>query len=129
VIDKCDNKKQSELTTCTADKSPVLTSNCQLHQLFIVMTENGLKTGVYQLMKELSGRWEMIGARCWLFGKDTNSSEHNCQNYATSGWILAIFAAVVQRDRRTVPPSMEGQGALGAMMGACPIPDVDGRDG
>ena len=29
---------------------------------------------------------------------------------------------------RTVPPSMEGHGALGAMLGACPIPDVDGRD-
>jgi hypothetical protein len=40
---------------------------------------------------------------------------------------LPFCAAVVQRGRRTVPPSMEGQGALGAMMGACPI--LDGRDG
>ena len=51
-------------------------------------------------------------------GKDTNLSEHKRQNYATNGWILTYFAVVVQRDRRIVPPSMEGQGALRAVIGA-----------
>jgi hypothetical protein len=97
------------LPTSPPDKSPVLPSNCQFLQLFMVMTENGLKMDVYQLMKELCGRWEMIGARWWLFGKDTNSSEHKRQNYATSGWILTSFAAVVQRDRRTVPQVWRGK--------------------
>ena len=40
-----------------------------------------------------------------------------------------LFAVVVQQDRMKVPPSMEGQGALGAMMGGCPIPDAEARDG
>jgi hypothetical protein len=70
----------------------------------------------------------MIGAHT-IAVANTNFSEHKHknQNYATSCWILTFFAAVVQRDDRTVTPSMEGQGALGTMMGACPIPD--GRDG
>ena len=45
-------------------------------------------------------------------------SEHKPQNYATSGWILTFFAVVVQQECRTVPPSMEGHGALEAMIEA-----------
>ena len=58
---------------------------------------------VYLLMKEICGRWEMIGDYWWLFGNDTNLSECKRQNYATSGWIITFFAAVVQQDCRTVP--------------------------
>ncbi len=60
-------------------------------------------------------------------GQRPNSSEHKHQNYATSWVDSSLFSAVVQQDRRKAPPSMEGQGALKAMMGACPIPY--GRDG
>jgi hypothetical protein len=108
--------------TCTADKSsPTSPPPRPPIASFYSFSWWWLKTNLYLLMKELCGRWDMIRASWWLFGKDTNSSEHKRQNYATSGWILTFFAVVVQRDCRTVPPSMEGQGALGAMIGACTI--------
>jgi hypothetical protein len=72
VIDKCDNKKQSELTTCTAKKSTpnksILTSSppcpsiASFYNFFLVMTESRLKMDVNLFMKELCGRWEMIRA-------------------------------------------------------------------
>ena len=65
----------------------------------------------------------MIGAHT-IAVANTNSSEHKRQNYATSGWILTFFALwLFSEVVGQSPPSMEGQGALGVMMGACLIPD------
>ena len=59
MIDQCDNTVrthgvhcQQVLLTSPPDKSPALTSNYQLLQLFMVMTENRLKMDFYLLMKD-----------------------------------------------------------------------------
>jgi hypothetical protein len=69
-------------------------------------------TGLYHARPPIYRGRRSSGSTSDCCGKNTNSSEHKRQNYATSGWVLTFFAAVVQRDCRTVPPSMEGQGAL-----------------
>ena len=96
--------------------SPALPSNCQHLQSWWWLKTDWKRMFICWWRSSVGeGRWsELVDgclAKTHLIRTQTSKL---CNQWVDS----YLFAVVVQRDRRTVPPSMEGQGALGAMIGA-----------
>ena len=107
VIDKCDNKKHSELTMCTADKSPWQVP-CPALQLPASTTIHG-----DDWKRTEDGRLSVDEGALWEMGDDRSSlmavwQRHKLVRTQTSKF-CNFFAAVVQRDRRTAPQVRRGK--------------------